>query len=156
MCANASVGPPGRPDVDRSWGKSDRRRADLSAGSGGQQLSGACLARAGRVGTRLRRTAVWDIVQLAANGSIFVLLGEQIPALLAAAPRTVLATGHENAWWLAFYVGVIVVVLGSLRFGWVWNRCRWRSSARVVAAPRRPRQAGASYLSLRSRGCAVR
>jgi|LNFM01.1.fsa_nt_gb Na+/H+ antiporter len=73
-----------------------------------------------RAGTRLRRTAVWDIVQLAANGSIFVLLGAQIPALLAAAPQTVLATGHTSAWWLALYVGVIVVVLGGLRFGWVW------------------------------------
>ena len=38
--------------------------------------------------TRLRRTAVWDIVQTAANGSIFVLLGSQIPALWAAAPHT--------------------------------------------------------------------
>jgi len=26
-----------------------------------------------------RRTAVWDTVQFAANGSIFVLLGEQMP-----------------------------------------------------------------------------
>ena len=57
-----------------------------------------------RAATRLRRTAVWDTVQFVANGSIFVLLGEQIPALLAAAPQTILATQHQNPWWLGVYI----------------------------------------------------
>jgi len=70
--------------------------------------------------TRLRRHAVWDTLQLAANGSIFVLLGEQIPALLAAAPRTALETGHTSAWWLRVYVLLIVLALSALRFAWVW------------------------------------
>ena len=48
--------------------------------------------------TRIRRTAVWETVQFAANGSIFVLLGEQIPSIVDAAPRTVLLTGHHNPW----------------------------------------------------------
>ena len=39
-----------------------------------------------RAATRLSRTAVWDTVQFAANGSIFALFGEQIPALLGTAP----------------------------------------------------------------------
>lgn len=30
--------------------------------------------------TRVRRVAVWDLVQFSANGIIFVLLGEQLPA----------------------------------------------------------------------------
>ena len=72
-----------------------------------------------RAATRLRRTAVWDTVQLAANGSIFVLLGEQIPALVEAAPRTVLATGHTSPWWLALAVAAIVAALALLRFAWV-------------------------------------
>ena len=72
-----------------------------------------------RASIRLRRTAVWDTVQLAANGSIFVLLGEQLPALLAAAPRTALASGHPGAWWLAGLVGLIVLALALLRFAWV-------------------------------------
>ena len=72
-----------------------------------------------RASIRLRRTAVWDTVQLAANGSIFVLLGEQLPALLAAAPDTALASGHTSAWWLAGLVGWIVLALALLRFAWV-------------------------------------
>jgi CPA1 family monovalent cation:H+ antiporter len=73
-----------------------------------------------RAATRLRRTAVWDLVQFAANGSIFVLLGEQIPALVAAAPQTVRLTEHEAPGWLAVYVVVILLGLLAMRFVWVW------------------------------------
>ena len=73
-----------------------------------------------RASTRLHRTAVWDTLQLIANGSIFVLLGEQIPDLVAAAPRTVLGTGHSDPWWLLGYIAVVVGALGALRFAWVW------------------------------------
>ena len=74
--------------------------------------------------TRIRRTAVWDMVQFAANGSIFVLLGEQIPDIFSAAPITVIATGHENPWWLAVYVLSIFMALAALRFVWVWLSLR--------------------------------
>lgn len=69
--------------------------------------------------TRLRRTAVWDTVQLVANGSIFVLLGQQLPALLAAAPRTAQASGAGHVGWLALDAVVIVAVLLLLRCVWV-------------------------------------
>jgi len=74
--------------------------------------------------TRIRRTAVWDMVQFAANGGIFVLLGEQIPEIFTAAPITVASAGHENPWWLGFYVLVIVLALAALRFIWVWVSLR--------------------------------
>lgn len=74
--------------------------------------------------TRIRRTAVWDMVQFAANGSIFVLLGEQIPAIFAAAPITVTSTGHDNPWWLGLYVLLIMLALAALRFVWVWLTLR--------------------------------
>ncbi len=74
--------------------------------------------------TRIRRTAVWDMVQFAANGSIFVLLGAQIPKIFAAAPLTVAAAGHENPWWLGLYVLVIMLALVALRFVWVWVSLR--------------------------------
>ena len=70
--------------------------------------------------TRIRRTAVWDTVQFAANGSIFVLLGEQIPSILMAAKETVQVTGHQNPWWLGLYIVMIVAALAVLRFAWVW------------------------------------
>lgn len=89
-----------------------------------------------RASTRLRRTAVWDLVQLAANGSIFVLLGEQLPALLKAAPLTALEAVRPNPWWLLLDVTLIVAALAALRFVWVWASlelrflgARWRGEA---------------------------
>ena len=88
-----------------------------------------------RAATRLRRVAVWDTVQLAANGTIFVLLGEQLPALLADAPATVQTTGHQNPWWLAGYTLVILAALAALRFGWVWMSLRAAARRSAAAAP---------------------
>jgi CPA1 family monovalent cation:H+ antiporter len=73
---------------------------------------------------RIRRTAVWDVVQFAANGVVFVLLGEQLPALVAAAPTTVLATGQANPWWLVGWVLLIVAMLLLLRHAWAWVSLR--------------------------------
>jgi len=79
------------------------------------ERSGRALAQ-----TRIRRTAVWDTVQFAANGVIFVLLGEQMPAILAGAKTVVVTTSHHEVWWLAVYVLVIFAALAALRFAWVW------------------------------------
>lgn len=70
--------------------------------------------------TRLGRHSVWDTVQFAANGIIFVLLGEQLPGILAAADETVLLTGRAESWWLLIYIAAIYSGLVALRFGWVW------------------------------------
>lgn len=78
--------------------------------------------------TRLRRTAVWDMVQTAVNGSIFVLLGAQIPALWAAAPHTAQASGHAHVGWLLLNMALITVALGALRFAWVWMSLPWPGS----------------------------
>uniref|UniRef100_B0T2L4 Na+/H+ antiporter n=1 Tax=Caulobacter sp. (strain K31) TaxID=366602 RepID=B0T2L4_CAUSK len=75
--------------------------------------------------TRVHRAAVWDTVQFAANGVIFVLLGEQLPGIVAGAAKTVLLTGHHEVWWLAVYVLLINVGLAALRFAWVWTSLRW-------------------------------
>src|SRR5690606_30227168 len=54
--------------------------------------------------TRIRRNTVWDAIQFTANGIIFVLLGEQLPLILAGAAETVRITGHHEPGWLAVYV----------------------------------------------------
>ncbi len=94
--------------------------------------------------TRIRRTGIWDTIQFTANGIIFVLLGEQLPAILAGATNTVRLTGHHEPWWLAIYVVAINLGLAALRFLWVWLSFRltlfrsgeWRNRPnwRVVAA----------------------
>ncbi|MFT3964949.1 MAG: Na+/H+ antiporter [Sphingobium sp.] len=70
--------------------------------------------------TRIRRNTVWDMIQFAANGIIFVLLGEQLPGILAGAAETVRVTGHHEPWWLAIYIAAINIGLAALRFVWVW------------------------------------
>lgn len=74
--------------------------------------------------TRLRRSTVWDIIQLIANGIIFVLLGEQLPMILARVGDTVRLAGHQTPWWLAFYVLAITLGLGILRCAWVYVALR--------------------------------
>jgi CPA1 family monovalent cation:H+ antiporter len=75
--------------------------------------------------TRIRRSTVWDIIQFAANGTIFVLLGEQLPAILTSAAETVRLTGHHTPWWLLVYVVAINAGLAGLRFAWVWVSFRF-------------------------------
>ncbi|MFG1297324.1 MULTISPECIES: Na+/H+ antiporter [Xanthobacter] len=70
--------------------------------------------------TRMQRTAVWDMVQFAANGVIFVLLGEQLPSIISGAARVVREAGHHEPIWLIVYVLAINVALAALRFVWAW------------------------------------
>ncbi|MDD5364213.1 MAG: Na+/H+ antiporter [Gallionellaceae bacterium] len=79
------------------------------------ELSGRALAT-----TRVQRAAVWETVQFALNGIMFVLLGEQLPGILSRAAASVEDTGHLSAWWLPGYALAIVAILILLRFGWVW------------------------------------
>lgn len=88
--------------------------------------------------TRVRRSAVWDTIQFAANGAIFVLLGEQMPSIMARAAQTVRVTGHHEPWWLAVYVLVITLALAALRFVWVWTSLRltiYRAARKGQAPP---------------------
>jgi CPA1 family monovalent cation:H+ antiporter len=90
--------------------------------------------------TRVRRTAVWDTVQFAMNGIIFVLLGEQLPQIASGAARIVRETGHHDPIWLIAYVVAINLALGILRFAWVWISLRFTlyraaKSGRTMSKP---------------------
>ena len=75
--------------------------------------------------TRVRRSAVWDLVQFTASGIIFVLLGEQLPQLVTGAARVVREAGHHEPIWLVVYVVAITLALAVLRFIWVWTSLRF-------------------------------
>jgi CPA1 family monovalent cation:H+ antiporter len=87
---------------------------------------------------------VWDTVQTALNGIIFVLLGEQLPRMLRSLPEAALASGSGNdVWHLLGYVVVITIALGALRFAWVWVavrltvfRAAWRGEDTVMPQTR--------------------
>jgi CPA1 family monovalent cation:H+ antiporter len=75
--------------------------------------------------TRVRRSAVWDLVQFTASGIIFVLLGEQLPQLVIGAGQVVREAGHYEPIWPAVYVVAINLALAVLRFIWVWTSLRF-------------------------------
>lgn len=70
--------------------------------------------------TRMQSKAVWDTVQTALNGMIFILLGEQLPGMWNNMPQVAEAAGASHPWMLFVYVIVITVALAILRFAWVW------------------------------------
>lgn len=74
---------------------------------------------------RIQRSAVWNTVQFTAHGIIFVLLGEQLPHIIASAHSVVEQAGHEDPLWLVFYVVAINSALVALRFLWVWISLRF-------------------------------
>ena len=55
---------------------------------------------------------------------MFVLLGEQLPAILRGAVASVAQSGQQNPWWLAIYALAINLALALLRFVWVWASLR--------------------------------
>lgn len=77
--------------------------------------------------TRVKRAAVWDTVQFTLNGVIFVLLGEQLPAIIAGAARVVSEAGHSSPIWLGVYVLVLTATLAVLRLVWVSISLRFTS-----------------------------
>ncbi|MBN9031842.1 MAG: Na+/H+ antiporter, partial [Rhizobiales bacterium] len=90
--------------------------------------------------TRVRRGAVWDMVQFTLNGVIFVLFGEQLPSIVAGAAQVVTDTGHHEPIWLVIYVVAINVALALLRLLWVWVSLRFTlyraaRKGRAIAKP---------------------
>ncbi|SEN16805.1 sodium/proton antiporter, CPA1 family [Duganella sp. CF517] len=83
------------------------------------ELSGHALAN-----TRIQRSAVWDTVQFALNGVMFVLLGEQLPDIFRGASLSIMESGHLNPWWLVIYAFAITAGLLVLRMAWVWASLR--------------------------------
>ncbi len=96
----------------------------LAAVAAGVTMTFAEISRQAMAVTRMRRNAVGDTLQFTLNGVIFVLLGEQLPGIVAGAKETVLLTGHHSPWWLGIYVVAIVAGLAALRFAWVWTSLR--------------------------------
>lgn len=69
--------------------------------------------------TQLRRRSVWKLIQFTLNTAMFILLGEQLPAIFKQASQLVEMTGHINSDWLIIYSLLVVVALIVIRFIWV-------------------------------------
>lgn len=75
--------------------------------------------------TRMQRIAVWDTIQMALNGVIFVILGAQLRTTIEGLPAVAAELGMSHAWWLLLYVVAITGVLAVLRFLWVWSSLKF-------------------------------
>jgi CPA1 family monovalent cation:H+ antiporter len=97
----------------------------LAAAAAGITMHYADLVGRRLAATRMQRRAVWDTIQMALNGVIFVILGAQLRATVEGLPGIALEMGLSTAWWLAFYVLAITAVLAVLRFLWVWGSLKF-------------------------------
>jgi CPA1 family monovalent cation:H+ antiporter len=95
----------------------------LSAVAAGVTMSYVELKGSATPSTRIRRGVVWDTLQFALNGVMFVLLGEQLPDIARGALHP---PGGESfdPWWLARNALALSLGLVLLRFIWVWVSLR--------------------------------
>jgi CPA1 family monovalent cation:H+ antiporter len=96
----------------------------LAAATAGFAMHYVELSFKPQAATRMLRSAVWDTVQISLNGIIFILLGQQLPELLAHLPAISRDSGVQTAWHLFGYILSITVLLGLLRALWVWVSMR--------------------------------
>jgi CPA1 family monovalent cation:H+ antiporter len=91
----------------------------LAAVAAGVTMSYVELGGAATPSTRIRRHVVWDALQFALNGVMFVLLGEQLPDIARGALHP---PGGQpfDPWWLAGHALALSLGLVLLRFVWVW------------------------------------
>jgi CPA1 family monovalent cation:H+ antiporter len=108
----------------------------LAAATAGITMQRVDFAGRSLVRTRSQRDVVWNTLQIALNGSIFVLLGDQLPDILQRMPAAEHLTAFHSAWAVLGYAVAIAVGLIVLRFAWVWASLRqtlFRSRASVDA-----------------------
>jgi CPA1 family monovalent cation:H+ antiporter len=97
----------------------------LAAVAAGITMSYVELGGRAHAVTRVRRAVVWDTVQFSLNGVMFVLLGEQMPDIIAGALEAAEARGGVlGPWRLAGIALGFSLALTLLRFTWVWISLR--------------------------------
>ena len=78
------------------------------------------LSRSGTADTRTQRAAVWNTVQAALNGVIFILLGEHLPPVVRGLPDAVAGADLDHTLHLLGSAAALTVGIAALRFAWVW------------------------------------
>ncbi|MBW8899150.1 MAG: Na+/H+ antiporter [Massilia sp.] len=91
----------------------------LAAVAAGVTMSYLELSGNATPSTRIRRNVIWDALQFTLNGTMFVLLGEQLPDIVSGALHP--AGGKPfDPWWLAGRALAFSLGLVLLRLLWVW------------------------------------
>jgi CPA1 family monovalent cation:H+ antiporter len=96
----------------------------LGAVAAGITMSYVELGGSATPSTRIRRHVIWDALQFALNGVMFVLLGEQLPDVVRGALHPAGGAAPLDPWWLAGNALALSLGLILLRFVWVWFSLR--------------------------------
>jgi CPA1 family monovalent cation:H+ antiporter len=96
----------------------------LGAVAAGITMSYVELGGSATPSTRIRRHVIWDALQFALNGVMFVLLGEQLPDVVRGALHPAGGAPPLDPWWLAGNALALSLGLILLRFVWVWVSLR--------------------------------
>ena len=98
----------------------------LAAVAGG--LTMAAVENSGNASATVRipRNTFWDVIGFAANGVIFVLLGEQLHGIVQEFKVAQPGSGLDSAVRLGLYAVAITAALAALRFAWGYVSLRLR------------------------------
>ncbi len=123
----------------------------LAAVSAGFVMSRMEFSGQAKATTRLQRNAVWDTLQYALNGLMFVLLGEQLPHIIN---QLGVQDNPDELLELVGFVALINLALLALRFVWVF--CSLRFTLFAGADARLYTLAKATHIALATAVAGVR
>ncbi|CAN5834579.1 Na+/H+ antiporter [soil metagenome] len=98
----------------------------LAAVAGGLTMAVVESSGKASANTRIRRSTFWDVISFAANGVVFVLLGEQLHGIVSEFKEAAPGSGLDGVAWLGLGVVAITAALVALRFVWVYVSLRLR------------------------------
>ena len=110
----------------------------LSAVAAGMTLNGLNTLK-GELTTRMQANNLWSMLEFVFNGMVFVLLGLQMPHIVARATASVADIAGGELWHLGWFVIAITLVLLATRYIWIWLMLwamRWQARWRGEPAPR--------------------
>ena len=96
----------------------------LAAAAAGITMTFASARYESQAITRVRSQAFWQMIEFALNGVVFVLLGAQLPRILAAAPAIAAQADPHGLGMLVGYLAALMGALLAIRFGWSWLSLR--------------------------------
>ena len=97
----------------------------LAVVAAGMTLDLVGLQRSDSPAIRLQARGLWTMIEFVFNGAIFLLLGLQLPQLIAHPLRGAYqSVGRKEAWGLLGLAAVLWLALLALRFVWIWGAVR--------------------------------
>lgn len=114
----------------------------LASVSAGMVMPYIETASAESAATRIQRDGMLTMIEFVFNGMSFILLGLQLPGIVALAHIDAQTAGNVPVWHLFAYIAVITLALIVSRFFWVWVNLSLRSFANLLLSGQWKRHPG--------------